>query len=151
MSRSWMRAGIAVLLAVGLAASGGLCEGRRMWYRGYFEGPVTVRNSPQPGYYYQPSPNTTRPLFEESYGYPMICAHCGAYYYPGETRCPHCGAKLPGKGQGVDSKTVYSPYRMPGQYYYKEQPHYRAMTATRNLGPRYMRYRQRWDRNAFDR
>ena len=151
MSRSWLRTGTVTLVVLALGASMGLCEGRRMWYRGYFEGPVTARNNPQPGYYYQPSPDATRPLFEESHGYPMICEHCRAYYYPGETRCPRCDGKLPGKKQGVDSKTVYSPYQMPGQYYYKEQPHYSAITATRNLGSRYMRYRYRWDRNAFDR
>ncbi len=151
MSISRLRVGIITLMSIALAASGGLCEDRQMWYRGYFEGPVTVRNNPQPGYYYQPSPDTARPLFEESYGYPMICAQCRAYYRPGETQCTHCGAKLPGKQQGVDSKTVYSPYQMPGQYYYKEQPHYRAITATRNLGSRYMRYQQRWDRNVFGR
>jgi len=116
-----------------------------MWYRGYFEGPVDVRTQPQPGYYYHPSPDTTMPLFEQSYGYPLICQHCGAYYYPGQVRCPYCEANLPGRAQGVDSKTVYSPYQMPGQYYYKEQPHYRTLTATRNLGPRIIRYQHPWD------
>jgi len=137
--------GLIAGLLIGLLASCGWADGTRMWYRGYFDGPVDVRTRPQPGYYYRPSPNTTVPLFEQSYSYPLICSHCGAYYYPGKRCCSHCDAKLPGRRQGIDAKTVYAPSPMPGQYYYKEQPHYRTLTATRNLGPRIIRYKHPWD------
>lgn len=128
-----------------LAGSAWAQRDLRMWYRGYFEGPVTVRNQPQPGYYYQPAPNTSMPLFEHRHGYPMICPTCRAYFQPGTSTCVRCQANLPGRRQGVDGNTVYSPYQLPGQYWYQEQPHYNALTATRNLGPRYLRYRYPWD------
>ncbi len=131
------------LSLVGVVAA--VADDGKMWYRGYFEGPVSVRNSPQPGYYYQPSPNTSMPLFERSYTYPMICPQCRAYYYPGEPKCSRCSMRLPGRQQGVDRSTVYTPYRLPGQYYYQEQPHYRYPTVSNNIGPGYMRYKNRWD------
>ena len=97
--------GLIAVLLIGLLASCGWADGTRMWYRGHFEGPVDVRNRPQPGYYYRPSPNTTMPLFEQSYSYPLICSHCGAYYYPGKRcartvmqSCPAGGRELmPGR------------------------------------------------------
>ena len=138
---------VAVILCLGLLGLGAaaFADGSRMWYRGYFEGPVDTRTNPQPGYYYHPSPNTTMPLFERSHTYPLICPRCRAYYYPGEASCDNCHSKLPGRAQGVDDRTVYRPYRLPGQYYYEEQPHYTYPTASKNIGPGYIRYNNRWD------
>jgi hypothetical protein len=136
----------AAMLLIGLLAGSSWAQrDTRMWYRGYFEGPVDVRNRPQPGYYYHPAPNTSMPLFEHRQGYPLICPNCGVYYRPGVRECGYCHVTLPGRQQGVDYNTVYSPYQLPGQYWYQEQPHYNALTATRNLGPRYLRYRYPWD------
>ena len=135
----------ALCLALLWPAAAAIADDGRMWYRGYFDGPVDVRNNPQPGYYYHPSPNTNMPLFERSYTYPMICPHCGAYYYPGEAKCYRCDHRLPGPTQGVDRDTVYTPHRLPGQYYYKEQPHYTYPGVSSNIGPGYKRYQNRWD------
>lgn len=147
-----MRRLLAVFALIMLTAAAGMCQiwphgasdDSHMWYRGYFEGPVQARNTPQPGYYYQPSPNTTRPLHEKSHTYPLICPNCGSYYYPGTDACRRCNHDLPGRAQGVGRDTVYAPDRLPGQYWYKEQPHRRFLTAPR-LSPYYQRYQNRWD------
>jgi hypothetical protein len=123
-----------IILLAAIATSPLLAQNTsRMWYRGAFDGWMNVRNDPTPGYYYSPSPNAMVPLHESSYGQPLPCPYCRGYYTPGQTYCAFCGQQLPADAQKLSPNTVYSPYQLPGQYYYQEQPHYRF---TAPLGPR---------------
>lgn len=112
---------------------------QRMWYRGAFEGWVENRSDPAYGYYYQPSPNTAYPLNESSYGQPIPCASCGHAHFPGDDVCPYCGRECPAGGNDENPSTVYTQRRLPGQYYYNEQPHYRFVSPMR-VGGSYRKY-----------
>jgi len=116
----------------------------KMWYRGAFEGWVELRNDPVYGWYYTPSPSAAYPLHESAYGKPIPCEKCGHVHYPGEKVCPVCGQPCPGGGNNLDPRTVYRPDRLPGQYYYKEQPHYRFVSPLR-LGGTYLKYTRPYD------
>jgi len=117
---------------------------QKMWYRGAFEGWVVVKDNPAPGAYYRPSPNPTVPLNEASYGQPIPCVKCGHYHYAGDDVCPFCHRVCPRGGNNEPANTVYSPRRLPGQYWYEQQPHYRYSTPVR-AGDPYVKYRDRWD------
>ena len=117
---------------------------QRMWYQGSFDGWVDLKSDPQYGYYYHPSPSPAYPLNEAAYGYPIYCEKCGHYHYPGQDTCPYCGAKCPKGGNTENPNTVYTPRRLPGAYYYEEQPHYRFSSPIR-LGGSYMKYTRRYD------
>lgn len=114
----------------------------RMWYRGPWDGWVEVKNTPAPGYYYHPSPSLY-PLNEAAWGQPIPCQWCGHSHYPGLDVCPYCGQKCNKSGNGENPRTVYSPYQLPGQYWLKEQPHFRFASPMR-LGP-YQKYAQPYD------
>lgn len=112
---------------------------QRMWYRGSFDGWVDHRSAPAHGYYYHPSPDPAYPLNESSYGQPIPCASCGHAHFPGEEICPRCGLRCPRGGNNESPNTVYTQRRLPGQYYYQEQPHYRFVSPQR-LGGTYQKY-----------
>lgn len=117
---------------------------KTMWYRGYFDGKVTVRQDPSYGYYYQPSPNPAYPLHEEAYGQPVPCANCGHQHWPGQSRCATCGRDCPEGGTGVRDNVVYRQQPLPGIYYYQEQPHY-TWPAPYRLNGIFHKYDRRWD------
>jgi hypothetical protein len=134
-----------VLLVAVLGGSVALAQtSQRMWYRGPFEGWVDTSNRPAYGYYYHPSPDSAYPLNESSYGRPIPCNKCGHMHYPGRDVCPRCGQECTGGGNNLDPRTVYSPYRLPGAYYYEEQPHYRFASPMR-LGGTYRKYTRPYD------
>lgn len=112
---------------------------QRMWYRGAFDGWVDLKAAPQYGYYYHPSPEPAYPLNEAAYGQPIACNACGHYHFPGKAVCPYCQQRCPSGGNHENPNTVYTERRMPGQYYYQEQPHYR-FTAPMRLEPPYRKY-----------
>jgi hypothetical protein len=114
----------------------------RMWYRGAFDGWVTTQASPAYGHYYRPCPNPAYPLNEAQYGQPVPCAQCGHVHYPGQDICPYCGQTCAAGGNNLDPNTVYTQRRLPGQYWYKEQPHYRTSIG---LGGTYQKYTHRLD------
>lgn len=122
-----------VLIVLSTAACAQTTPGR-MWYRGPFEGWVDTQTRPDAGYYYHPSPDPIYPLHESSYGQPIYCYACGHAHYPGKDVCPYCGKQCPAGGNDENPNTVYSPNRLPGYYYYEEQPHYRFASPMR-LGP----------------
>jgi hypothetical protein len=111
----------------------------RMWYRGSFDGWAELRSDPAHGWYYTPSANSAYPLNESSYGQPVPCAKCGHMHYPGHDVCPVCRERCPAGGNNLDSRTVYTQRRLPGQYYYEQQPHYRY-SAPMRLGGTYLKY-----------
>jgi hypothetical protein len=111
-----------------------------LWYRGSFDGAVVVKDGGIPGYYYHPSP-TKYPTFAQYYDHPVVCGECGHYRKLGEA-CPWCGAE-PGQQEVKDARgeTVYSPYPLPGQYWYKPQPHFTFRSPIR-VGWPYIKYDQ---------
>lgn len=140
-----MRTTCLLILLLALSAGVACAQGTlKMWYRGPFEGWVEVRNNPAPGYYYRPSPDSAYPLNEQAYGTAIPCHKCGHAHYPGASWCPGCGAVCPGGGNREAPNTVYTPRRLPGAYYYKEQPHYRFVSPMR-LGGTYQKYTRSYD------
>lgn len=137
---------VQMMLVLAVAATAACAQGtpQRMWYRGPFDGWVEAKTGPQPGYYYQPSPDPVYPLHEQAYGQPIYCQACGHMHYPGQDVCPYCGRKCPAGGNHERPSTVYSPYALPGQYYFEEQPHYRFASPMR-LGPPYQKYDRTYD------
>ncbi len=116
------RIAIAVLV-IGAIAGGtaALAQGTTtMWYIGPFEGEVTVKDGQTPGtpgYYYHPEPTPT-PTFAERYEHPVRCQHCGHWRELGEA-CPWCGCQpAPYEQAQARRGAVYSPYPIPGQYWY---------------------------------
>jgi hypothetical protein len=131
---------LAALVAVGPA----LGQDTTLWYRGYFDGSVTIRYSgPNPGYYYRPSRPTAYPLNEEQYSYPLPCNLCGQYHKPGAF-VPALGKVCTGQGTHLNRDLVYRPLgrQLPGQYFYEKQNHY-TFRSPINLGWPYMKYNQR--------
>lgn len=132
-----------VVLCVAGAACAQTAAPDRMWYRGPFDGWVETRTTPQAGYYYQPSPNSAYPLNESAYGQPLYCTACGHAHFPGKDVCPYCGRQCPAGGNTLDSRTVYTEQRLPGAYYFKEQPHYRFVSPMRLGG--FQQYTRSYD------
>ncbi|MCE5240567.1 hypothetical protein LLH23_19075 [bacterium] len=116
----------------------------RMWYRGGFEGWTELRRDPAPGWYYTPSQNSAYPLNESAYGQPVPCAKCGHTHYPGQDVCPYCGDRCAAGGNDLDPDTVYTQRRLPGQYWYEKQPHYRFSAPMRLRGT-YLKYKWPYD------
>lgn len=114
-----------------------------LWYRGSFDGKVVVRDGQTPGYYYHPSPSRY-PTFAQYYDHPVVCAKCGHYRKVGE-KCRWCGAD-PSQDEKKEARrdTVYSPRPLPGQYWYKKQPHF-LFRSPINVGWPYIQYDQPWD------
>lgn len=106
----------------------------RMWYRGAFDGWVDVKSKPDYGYYYHPSGDQAYPLNEAAYGQPIYCYKCGHAHYPGQDICPYCHQACPAGGNDENPNTVYSPRRLPGQYYFEKQPHYLFRSAVPQHG-----------------
>lgn len=119
------------LVALVVSAVPAAAQTQRMWYRGAFDGWVETRNDPQPGYYYRPSPDPIYPLNEQSYGQPIPCDKCGHSHFASQAVCPVCGKECPRGGNDVPEGTVYTQRRIPGYYYYEEQPHYRFASPMR--------------------
>lgn len=115
-----------------------------LWYRGYFDGWVTIRSAgPCPGYYYRPSRPTVRPLNEAQYSFPLPCDVCGLQHPPGAI-LPTTGKACPGKGSHLDPDIVYRPfgYQLPGQYLQEKQNHYTWRSPVGFNAP-FMKYDQR--------
>lgn len=127
-----------VVLCVASVACAQTATPGRMWYRGPFEGWVDTRTTPAPGYYYHPSPDSAYPLNEAAYGEPIRCFECGHAHFPSKDVCPYCRRTCPAGGNNESPRTVYNSRRLPGYYYYEEQPHYRFASPLR-LGP-YQKY-----------
>lgn len=114
----------------------------RMWYQGSFNGWTELRSNPAYGWYYTPDANPAYPLNESAYGQPVPCAKCGHAHNPGQEVCPFCGATCPAGGNHLSPNTVYTQRRLPGQYYYKQQPRVHSSAPIR-LGGTYLKYK--WD------
>ena len=115
-----VRAAMIVALMV-LAAGAVFAQGTtNMWYIGPFEGEVTVKDGQTPGragYYYHPEA-TQYPTFAERYDHPVRCAKCGHWRDLGGA-CEWCGRPADRCEQSQARRgAVYSPYPMPGQYWY---------------------------------
>ncbi len=139
------RATVALIIAGTLAcmASAWGQGSTRLWYRGSFDGEVVVRDGQTPGYYYHPSPSRY-PTFAQDYDHPVVCPVCGHYHELGEV-CPWCGAQPSQQDrQEAARDAVYSPYALPGQYWYEKQPHFRFRSPIRCGWP-YIKYDQPWD------
>ena len=133
-----------VLLVAVVSCSVALAQTpQRLWYRGPFDGWVDNSTGPASGYYYHPSPDPTYPLHEAAYGQPVPCEKCGHMHYPGQAICPYCGQQCSGGGNDLDPSTVYTPQRLPGQYWFKEQPHYGFVSPLPS--GMVLKYRSRWD------
>jgi hypothetical protein len=115
-----------------------------LWYRGYFDGWVTIRTDGScPGYYYHPSRPTAYPLCESQYSFPLPCDVCGQYHAPGAAS-PTTGKVCPGKGTHFDPDIVYRPfgYQLPGEYFQEKQNHYTWRSPIGFNAP-FMKYDQR--------
>ncbi len=108
---------LAIVLSVGAAFAQGSTS---MWYIGPFEGEVTVKDGQtpgRPGYYYHPE-DTQHPTFAERYDHPVRCERCRHWRELGET-CGWCRQTADRYEQSQDRRgAVYSPYALPGQYWY---------------------------------
>jgi hypothetical protein len=135
---------VVIFLALMATAGMALAQGSTsMWYIGPFEGEVTVKDGQtpgQPGYYYRPQA-TEYPTFAERYDHPVRCGRCGLWRDLGDA-CPRCGlAADPYERSQARQGTVYSPYPIPGQYWYDKPM--RSMTGPKvgmgypYLGSRY--------------
>lgn len=135
----WLAMG-AVTLVGGAAAA----EGTVLWYRGYFDGWVTIRTDGAcPGYYYHPSRPTAYPLNEAQYSFPLPCDVCGMQHASGAVS-PITGKVCPGKGSHFDPDLVYRPfgYQLPGQYWTDKQNHFTWRSPIGFNAP-FMKYDQR--------
>jgi len=92
------------------------------WYIGPFEGEVVIKDAQTrgtPGYYYYPQP-TQYPTFAERYDHPVRCQACGRWHDLGHA-CDYCGrAANSYDRRSARSGAIYSPYAMPGQYWYNK-------------------------------
>ena len=79
-----------------------------------------------------------------AYGQPVPCAKCGHTHYPGQDVCPYCGDRCQAGGNDLDPDTVYTQRRLPGQYWYEKQPHYRFSAPMRLRGT-YLKYKWPYD------
>ena len=134
---------IALLLGLLLVAPLAAGAETTLWYRGYFDGEVTIRGGQNPGMYYRPSRPTAYPLNEWQYSAPLPCDVCGYYHRPGGY-CRELGRVCKGNGTHLDPDRVYvpAPYKLPGQYWYEKQDHWRFRTPM-NIGWPYVKYNQR--------
>jgi len=116
-----------------------------LWYRGYFDGEVTIKSGPNPGYYYRPSRPTAYPLHEHQYSDRLPCDVCGYYHRPG-AYVPQLRRRCGGQGTHLDPDQVYvrAPNMLPGQYWHERQSHYGFRTPI-TVGWPYMKYEQRRD------
>ena len=121
----------------------GSTDDHTMWYRGYFDGQVTLKSGPVPGYYYQPSRPTAYPLNEHLLSDPLPCDKCG-YYHPAGGYCRELGRICDGNGTHYDRDRVLTPawHPLPGQYWREKQNHWTWRTPI-TVGRPYMKYDQR--------
>ena len=114
-----------------------------LWYRGYFDGEVTIKSGSHPGFYYRPSRPTTYPLNEAQYSAQLPCDVCG-YHHKAGGYSRQLGRVCSGNGSHLDDDLVYvpTPYQLPGQYWHEKQNHYTWRTPM-NIGWPYVKYRQR--------
>lgn len=117
---------------------------QRYWYRGLWDGWVEVKQAPASGYYYRPCPDPAIPLNEAAYGQPIPCPKCGHSHWAGESRCAVCGGQCTAGGNREPESTVYTSRRLPGMYFYEQQPHFNWASPIR-VGADYQRYTHRTD------
>jgi hypothetical protein len=136
-------AGLLLAATLACATSAWAAGSTTLWYRGSFDGEVVVRDGAAPGYYYHPSPSRY-PTFSQYYDHPVVCAECGRWRKVGE-KCAWCGTE-PSREERQQTRreTVYSPYPLSGQYWYKKQPHFRFRAPIRCGWP-YIKYDRPWD------
>ncbi len=141
------RSGYAAPLAIAFIALGTLTalgqQSQTLWYRGYFDGQVTIRGGENPGYYYSQSRPTAYPLHEaELYSDYLPCRSCGLYHRQG-AYVPQLGRICNGSGTHLDPDTVYTraPDRLPGWYFYEKQNHY-TYSIPNNVGWPWRKYDQ---------
>ena len=129
-----------MLLGMGAAFAQGTIS---MYYIGPFEGEVNIkdyRTPGPPGYYYHPEPSEY-PSYAQCYDHPVRREVCGRWRDLGKA-CPVCGAQ-PSQREQLEARqdAVYSPYPIPGQYWYDKPM--RSMTGPKvgmgwpYLSPRY--------------
>lgn len=104
------------------------------YYIGPFQGEVVIKDGQtpgRPGYYYYPE-QTQYPTFAERYDHPVRCTVCGHWRELG-VACEWCGA-APDHYEVVQAQrgAVYSPYPIPGQYWYQKPM--RSLIAPTNVG-----------------
>lgn len=113
---------IAAIVTCALASIAPACaQGTtRQWYIGPFEGEVVIKDAQTrgtPGYYYYPQ-TTQYPTFAERYDHPVRCEACGRWRELGHA-CEYCGrAANSYDRRSAQRGAIYSPYAMPGQYWY---------------------------------
>ncbi|MGD9498493.1 MAG: hypothetical protein AB7Y46_19520 [Armatimonadota bacterium] len=136
---------LSLIAAALFAARGAYAQGTiSMYFIGPFEGDVTVKDYQTPGppgYYYHPEP-TRYPSSAQYYDHPVRCDGCGHWRELGKA-CPVCG-KQPAQNERLEARrgTVYSPYAIPGQYWYDKPM--RSMTGPRvGMGWPYLSERYR--------
>lgn len=124
-------------------------DAQTLWYRGYFDGEVTLSDGAGAGAYYRPSRPRTYPLYEsERFSDYLPCSTCGAYHRPGQIS-PATGKVCRGNGTHLDPDVVYrrAPDLLPGQYYYEKQNHYNFRTPI-TAGWPYTKYEQRSEQSG---
>ena len=130
-----MRYAHIAFVVIGVFAAAGMALGQgteSMWYIGPFEGEVTVKDGQtpgRPGYYYHPE-ETRYPTFAERYDHPVRCVRCGHWRDLGDP-CGWC-TRQPDRYEQSQARrgAVYSPYPIPGQYWY-DRP-MRSMTGPKH-------------------
>jgi len=140
---------MSTLATVAIAVSSIAVNAQTLWYRGYFDGEVTLRDGPGAGAYYRPSRPTTYPLYEaERFSDYLPCSTCGAYHRSGHYS-PATGKVCKGNGTHLNPDVVYrrAPDLLPGQYYYEKQNHYNFRTPI-TAGWPYMKYEQRSEQSG---
>lgn len=134
-----MRCKCALLLAAAACALAGTMPAAAQgtttqYYIGPFQGEVVIKDTQtpgRPGYYYFPE-QTRYPNFAERYDHPVRCTACGHWRELGWA-CAWCGA-APDRYEATQAQrgAVYSPYPMPGQYWYQKPQ--RSFIAPGNIG-----------------
>lgn len=142
-----MKGMILTLLVVGAAvtmvplASSAVHAEDSLWYRGLFDGKVEILDEGIGLYQYTPSRPSAYPLREQRYS-------ITSYYWWGRPRSrivTYQKSKSDDEektdSKGKDHK-VYTLYPLPGQYWYKRQPHFNFRTPI-TIGWPYLKYDQR--------
>lgn len=132
------------VIAVALSTVAAFAQGTTtMYFIGPFEGEVMVkdyRTPGPPGWYYYPVEGRY-PSQARCYEHPVRCSVCGHWRELGH-ECPVCGAQPdPQERAQARRGAVYSPYPIPGQYWYRRPM--RSVTGPKHgmgwpyLSPRY--------------
>ena len=121
------------------------CEARaedNLWYRGLFDGEVEISDEGIGLYKYSPARLSIYPLHQQRYSLTSY------FQWRRPQRTVTCRPK-PKEEAGDKTnardkdKTVYTLYPLPGQYWYKRQPHFNFRTPI-TVGWPYVKYDQRY-------